>query len=173
MNLLGTLLTQINIVQINRERLSQVKPQLAAACFQIIEYVRSKGFCLVVAQGYRPPDIQDWLYEQGRTRPGDVIVNDRANECKYTTGDAVAFAFFNSGNPEPVHLISEAAYKLGLICSDGCDVNAPKGRHVEMPSPAYIMPDVNLVPPQSRALKIIAVVAVSLAVILILMRLFA
>ncbi len=172
MNVLSNLADQISIVRANRWKLSQVKPQLAAACFQIIEYVRSKGHCLVVVQGYRPPEIQDWLYERGRSRPGDIIVNDRANECKYTTGEAVAFGFFNAGStPEPFHLINEAANKLGLICSDGCDVNAPKGQHVEMPSANYVMPTVELVP-RFRALKIIAAAAVLLALIVILIGLF-
>lgn len=53
----------------------------------------------IVTEGYRSPAAQDALYEQGRTKPGNVVTYKRGGESKHNTMPAraldVAFLLSN------------------------------------------------------------------------------
>ena len=44
----------------------------------------------IVTEGYRNPAAQDALYEQGRTKPGEVVTYKRGGESKHNTVPAQA-----------------------------------------------------------------------------------
>jgi peptidoglycan L-alanyl-D-glutamate endopeptidase CwlK len=49
----------------------------------------SLGYVVAVFEGYRSPDRQQWLYDQGRTRDGKIITNARPYESFHLYGLAV------------------------------------------------------------------------------------
>lgn len=48
-----------------------------------------------VTEGYRSPERQNWLYQQGRTRPGSIVTYAKAGESDHNYGLAVDIAFKN------------------------------------------------------------------------------
>lgn len=53
------------------------------------------GFKMAVFEGYRCPQRSDWLYEQGRSRPGKVVTKAKAWASWHNYATAVDLVFFN------------------------------------------------------------------------------
>lgn len=69
----------------SRTRLVTCRP-LLRELFKRVVKIRD---CSVVC-GHRPNDIQDALYAQGRTTPGDIVTNAQAGESKHNTSPSEA-----------------------------------------------------------------------------------
>ncbi len=71
-----------------------------------------------IVQGTRPFQEQDWLYAQGRTRPGQIVTNARGGESNHNYGIAFDVGLFERGrylaNHEAYKLVGEVAARHGL-----------------------------------------------------------
>ena len=71
-------------------RLAQAVPSLGAAYAQALvrwlgdPVLRLAGLP-IITECYRSPERQDELYEQGRSKPGDVVTYKRGGESKHNT----------------------------------------------------------------------------------------
>jgi peptidoglycan L-alanyl-D-glutamate endopeptidase CwlK len=59
---------------------------------QLIQQSAKKGIVVVITDGFRSPEDQDRLYEQGRTIEGDVVTNAKGGESYHNYGLAIDFA---------------------------------------------------------------------------------
>ncbi len=87
------------IAQLNENRLSdpELNPELVAKVKRLISLAKTRGYSLVVTQGYRSVAEQNRLYAQGRTRPGKIVTNARGGQSNHNKGTAVDVAFVVGG----------------------------------------------------------------------------
>jgi len=64
--------------------LSQLDPGFASMLMGAITEARNEGLDPVVTETYRSQARQDWLYAQGRTRPGRIVTH--ATVSMHTSG---------------------------------------------------------------------------------------
>lgn len=57
----------------DRERLIGIHPTLATAISHVFDQMSALGFPMMIVQGVRTLQVQQALYAQGRTRPGDIV----------------------------------------------------------------------------------------------------
>lgn len=72
-------------------------PRFAHKVGRAIIAANSAGFPVAVFEAWRSPQRQDYLHEQGRTRPGKVITNARAWESWHQFSCAVDIALLVAG----------------------------------------------------------------------------
>lgn len=70
-------MTQDQVQRANRD-LAKLAPFFLERLKVALRECIAHGYPVDLFEGYRSPDRQDWLYDQGRTRPGKVITNARA-----------------------------------------------------------------------------------------------
>lgn len=70
--------SEISKVESPNRDLSLLCPWFAARLTDAIQICNDKGYPVKLMEGYRSPARQDWLYAQGRTRPGKVVTRARA-----------------------------------------------------------------------------------------------
>lgn len=75
----------------NRD-LKLLHPSVRGAVEEILYRTKQEGIPFAVYEGYRSPERQSWLYEQGRSRPGAVITKAPAWHSFHQFGLAVDFA---------------------------------------------------------------------------------
>ncbi len=76
---------------VNRD-MRLLSPWFAEKVVKALAKCHSMGYPIEVFEGFRTPDRQDWLYAQGRTRPGAVVTKARAWESAHQLGVAVDIA---------------------------------------------------------------------------------
>lgn len=59
---------------------------------KLIEIAASHGIEVIITQGFRSFEQQDSLYEQGRTKPGDIITNAQGGQSYHNYGLAIDYA---------------------------------------------------------------------------------
>lgn len=104
------------------DRLSSVCPLLADKIRQLIQLLAGENIQIRVVQGLRPWEVQESLYEQGRTKPGKIVTNAPPGHSWHNFGLAVDVAPFDlEGQPDwnlhhPVwsHIVS-VGDTLGLV----------------------------------------------------------
>ncbi len=64
---------------------------------RLIAALAAEGLPFRPFEGFRTPVRQDWLYQQGRTRPGAVVTKARAWESYHQYGLAVDFVLYQNG----------------------------------------------------------------------------
>ncbi|MEK3907432.1 M15 family metallopeptidase [Oceanobacillus sp. FSL W7-1309] len=62
---------------------------------ELIEIAASVGIDVIITQGFRSFEQQDSLYEQGRTKPGDIITNAQGGQSYHNYGLAIDYALRN------------------------------------------------------------------------------
>ncbi len=87
------------IQQLNADRLGdpELKPELVQKVTRLISLAKSRGFSLVVTQGFRSIAEQNRLYALGRTKPGKIVTNARGGQSNHNKGTAVDVAFVVNG----------------------------------------------------------------------------
>ena len=60
--------------------INDLHPNLQKLCRQFIDECKEKGIDIIITSTYRDFECQQWLYSQGRTRPGPKITNARPRE---------------------------------------------------------------------------------------------
>lgn len=73
----------------------------------IIVDMAAQGHAVRIVEGYRSPQRQQELYNQGRTTPGNIVTNAKPGESLHQYGVAVDFVFRKEG-----YNVSQAQWKL-------------------------------------------------------------
>lgn len=55
--------------------IDQLHPYVAELARKLVAEAKKQGLNAKVIDTYRSPERQDWLYAQGRTRPGNIVTN--------------------------------------------------------------------------------------------------
>jgi len=64
----------------------------------LLEALSAEGLALRLFEGFRSPERQQYLYAQGRTRPGKIITKARAWMSYHQYGLAGDFVLFENGH---------------------------------------------------------------------------
>jgi peptidoglycan L-alanyl-D-glutamate endopeptidase CwlK len=105
----------------SQNRLSEVYPPLAYKIRELANTLAAENIEIRVTQGLRSWDVQNALYQQGRTTPGHVVTHAPPGHSWHNFGLAVDVAPFQAGlpdwnvsHPEWPRLVS-IAEGLGLV----------------------------------------------------------
>jgi peptidoglycan L-alanyl-D-glutamate endopeptidase CwlK len=74
-------------------------PTFAQRVQTAVAEVNKMGYPIAVFEAWRSPQRQDWLYAQGRTRPGKIVTNAKAWESAHQLGLAVDVVQMIKGKP--------------------------------------------------------------------------
>ncbi|MCL2565980.1 MAG: M15 family metallopeptidase [Defluviitaleaceae bacterium] len=82
-------------IGINSRNIDDLHPTVARGCREFIRRMNAAGFAHVgISSTYRDNVHQDWLFAQGRTRPGNIVTNARGGQSIHNYG--LAFDFFQN-----------------------------------------------------------------------------
>lgn len=85
------------------------------------------GIKMAVFEGYRAPQRCDWLYEQGRSRPGNIVTKAKAWQSWHCFSTAVDLVFFDGKNwdwkqasdfAKPVIVMKQLGFTAGADWAD-------------------------------------------------------
>lgn len=62
---------------LNSRDIDRLRPDVAANCRKWLELCKDAGLNVLVTQTVRDKEYQEYLYAQGRTRPGDIVTNGK------------------------------------------------------------------------------------------------
>ena len=65
---------------INSRKIEELNPYVAGLCRKFIAACKKAGIDVLITSTYRDGESQNWLYAQGRTRPGRVVTNAKAGQ---------------------------------------------------------------------------------------------
>jgi peptidoglycan L-alanyl-D-glutamate endopeptidase CwlK len=74
-----------------------IYPPLVVKVNTGIAAATAAGYPFAIFEGYRSPERQTWLYDQGRTRPGRAVTKARAWESGHQAGVAIDLALYRDG----------------------------------------------------------------------------
>lgn len=63
---------------LNSREIDRLRPDVAANCRKWLELCKDAGLNVLVTQTVRDREYQEYLYAQGRTRPGSIVTNGKA-----------------------------------------------------------------------------------------------
>jgi len=84
---------------INSRSIDDLHPALQRGCRELMRRMSQAGFTHVgVSSTYRCNHHQDWLFEQGRSRPGNIVTNARGGQSihNHMPHNALAFDIFQN-----------------------------------------------------------------------------
>jgi len=92
-------------------------PEVARATRKLVAiyHIEDRNNPLYVFEGYRSPEIQQRYYEQGRTKPGNIITNVKPYGSWHQYGMAVDIVFQNSKGGPTWSKSSDCWDRLGRI----------------------------------------------------------
>ena len=125
------------------ERVDETKlyPAFVSVIKQLLINCEKRGFVFFVIQGFRTPEQQSALYNQGRSLPGKIVTNAKALESFHNFGIAVDLCHDKDHKKEnglqpdwdmtAYRVLQEEAHKLNL--TSGLDFKSfPEGPHIQM-----------------------------------------
>ena len=62
---------------LNSRDIDRLRPDVAANCRKWLDLCKANGLNVLVTQTVRDKEYQEYLYAQGRTRPGSIVTNGR------------------------------------------------------------------------------------------------
>lgn len=62
---------------LNSRDIDRLRPDVAVNCRKWLELCKANGLNVLVTQTVRDKEYQEYLYAQGRTRPGSIVTNGR------------------------------------------------------------------------------------------------
>lgn len=62
---------------LNSREIKRLRPDVAANCLKWLELCKEAGLDVLVTQTVRDKEYQEYLYAQGRNRPGNIVTNGR------------------------------------------------------------------------------------------------
>lgn len=94
-------------------------PLLRRKSEELIARMESLGYKVMVQQGFRSIEEQNYLYAQGRTRAGAIVTNAKGGESLHNYGVAFDITFMADGKPSwdnhwPWDLLGKTGQELGL-----------------------------------------------------------
>lgn len=81
-----------NPLDINRDP-NDLYPYFHDLIIPAVELCQKQGMAIYIFEGYRTYQRSDWLYAQGRTRPGNIVTNARGGFSAHNFGFAVDLVF--------------------------------------------------------------------------------
>ena len=79
----------------NSREIKELHPAVRRGCEEFIRRMKVAGYSAVgISSTYRSSDYQDYLYAQGRTRPGSIVTNARGGQSMHNF--RLAFDFFQN-----------------------------------------------------------------------------
>ena len=85
---------------------------------ELMRIMKEKGMPVTIAWGFRTAKKQDEMYNQGRTKPGNIITNARGLQSYHQYSSAVDLISLKDGYNAPYSFfktMGDEAKKLGLI----------------------------------------------------------
>lgn len=74
-------------------------PEVQPLARKLIHAAAAKGITMIVTSGTRTYEEQDALYEQGRSKPGNIVTNARGGYSNHNFGIAFDLTEFKNGVP--------------------------------------------------------------------------
>lgn len=93
MKVLETLQEKLLSLKAEVKQPKGLKPKVKRQAQKVVDEMASYGYKVYVFEGYRTPERQQELYEQGRTTDGDIVTNTKAGESYHNYGVAVDIIF--------------------------------------------------------------------------------
>jgi len=86
---------------VSAARIKGLHPAMKPLAVKLLQEARKLGINLRITAGFRTPEEQDALYEQGRTKPGKRVTNARAWQSYHNYGLAIDVVPMNAlGQPD-------------------------------------------------------------------------
>ena len=63
---------------LNSREIDRLRPDVAANCRKWLELCKESGLNVLITKTVRDREYQEYLYAQGRTRPGSIVTNGKA-----------------------------------------------------------------------------------------------
>lgn len=104
---------------LNSREIDRLRPDVAANCRKWLELCKAAGLNVLVTQTVRDKEYQEYLYAQGRTRPGSIVTNGRTPTFHADTA-GLAFDFCKNvkgheyDDEDFFHKTAEIAKKMGF-----------------------------------------------------------
>jgi len=76
-----------------------LQPLVKRQAEKVVADMEKLGYLVMVYQGFRSKAEQDYLYAQGRTRPGAIVTNAKGGYSLHNYGCAVDIVFIENGRP--------------------------------------------------------------------------
>nr|DAU66715.1 MAG TPA: hypothetical protein [Caudoviricetes sp.] len=111
--------------------IGELLPKAQEACNLFLERCKAAGINIFITETYRSQERQDYLYEQGRSRPGNIVTWTK--NSRHTSRRAWDIAC-SGNNLYDMGILTKAghlAQDLGLIW--GGSWTTPDMPHIEMP----------------------------------------
>lgn len=124
------------IANLLKRQPTALQPLVRRQAEKVIADMETFGYKVMVFQGFRSKEEQDYLYAQGRTRPGPIVTNAKGGYSNHQYGVAVDIVFVENGRPSwgehhPWNILGGIGKKHGF--SWGGDWQGFKDRpHLEM-----------------------------------------
>ncbi|AWB44874.1 peptidase M15 [Paenibacillus sp. CAA11] len=77
-------------------KLKGLHPAVLSAAQELIKRSYRQGINIIITQGYRSIAEQNALYEQGRSKPGNIVTNAKGGSSYHNFGVAIDFAILQS-----------------------------------------------------------------------------
>lgn len=117
-------------------------------CILLVENCEKRGVSIWAISGYRSPEEQDALYNQGRgDKSKPLVTNAKAFQSFHNFGLAIDFCVDKDANKEglqpnwdlaPYRILREEAEKLGLV--SGLSFKSfPEGPHIQFTVPKSLL----------------------------------
>ena len=110
--------------------LDELTPKAKKACELFLFACESAGYDIFITETYRSQERQDYLYSQGRTRPGQIVTWTRQSRHTSRRAWDIAVAGPELYNTKVLKECGEIGKSLGLIW--GGDWNPPDMPHYEV-----------------------------------------
>lgn len=85
---------------INSRSLSDLHPHVRKLAIQFIDKCAEQGIDVIITSTYRDAASQDYLYAQGRTRPGKIVTNAKAGQSWHNYQLAFDFVPIKGGKAQ-------------------------------------------------------------------------
>lgn len=99
--------------------LNELHPKVRELALKLLEESKKAGLNIKIGETYRTKERQDYLYAQGRTRPGSIVTNAKGSSMSSYHQWRLAFDIFNNvrGAEYDTYVLKKAGEigeKLGL-----------------------------------------------------------
>ena len=99
--------------------LNKLHPKVEALAKKLLEKCEEEGLKIGISETYRTVERQDYLYEQGRTRPGNIITYARGSSKSSYHQWGLAFDVFQNikgkeYDPDVLKRVGEIGESIGL-----------------------------------------------------------
>lgn len=84
-------------VETRDRKLEHLHPRVREAVTATLATLNQAGIPFALFEGFRTPERQDWLYAQGRTRPGGIVTRARPWQSYHQYGLACDLVLFENG----------------------------------------------------------------------------